>query len=189
MKTNFEQREKLALSGSVDTFRSVVKYLEDKYKPYHEGTVIWEPEAPESDYNMKLPPWICQPYFRASPEDHIQKLEVLQNIAKDPNTIKRQFFDLEGNTISRKKAKKLQKTLRKPKAGEKLNRHEELCLQDECLNTKGMKCQFLFCKTCCRNKCYADNLDCVGHQVMIKSKRENRIKLEAAKLESTSVLC
>ena len=106
MKTNFEQREILALSGSVQKFRSVVQYLEDKYRPYNEGTLKWEPEIVPGDFNLKLPPWLCQPYFRASPEDHIQKLEELQNIAKDPNTIKRQFFDLEGNAISRKKAKK-----------------------------------------------------------------------------------
>ena len=172
----------------MEKFRSVVQYLEEKYKPYHEGTLKWEPETVPGDFNMKLPPWLCQPYFRASPEDHIQKLEELQNIAKDPNTIKRQFFDLEGNAISRKKAKKLKKTLRKPKAGEKLNRHEELCLQNECLNTKGSKCAFYFCKTCCRNKCYADDLDCIGHQILIKSKRIHRLRLEAEKLVQNNQL-
>lgn len=30
------------------------------------------------------------------------------------------------------------------------------------------------CKKCCRDKCHLDNLDCIGHRILIKTKRQYR---------------
>lgn len=70
---NSEEREILGRNSTMESFRSVVDNLRKKYLPYHEGKLTWRPDT--EDYNLKLPPWLCQPYVRSSPEEHINKLE------------------------------------------------------------------------------------------------------------------
>uniref|UniRef100_A0A182RRK5 tRNA-dihydrouridine(16/17) synthase [NAD(P)(+)]-like n=1 Tax=Anopheles funestus TaxID=62324 RepID=A0A182RRK5_ANOFN len=132
LKSNAALREKLAGSHSVAEFRSVVIQLEQKYLPYHEGKQLWmgedeneeehdqapEGKAPQTikqDHNLHLPPWLCQPYMRAPPEVHRQKLEEAHRLANDPTREKRQFFDAHGNEISRKRMKKMRRVQRRPK--------------------------------------------------------------------------
>uniref|UniRef100_A0A182LUH3 tRNA-dihydrouridine(16/17) synthase [NAD(P)(+)]-like n=1 Tax=Anopheles culicifacies TaxID=139723 RepID=A0A182LUH3_9DIPT len=132
LKSNAELREKLAGSHSVAEFRSVVIQLEQKYLPYHEGKKLWmgedendedndQPEEDKAsptikqDQNLHLPPWLCQPYMRAPPEVHRQKLEEAHRLANDPTREKRQFFDAHGNEISRKRMKKMRRVQRRPK--------------------------------------------------------------------------
>ncbi|XP_053673576.1 tRNA-dihydrouridine(16/17) synthase [NAD(P)(+)]-like [Anopheles nili] len=127
LKSNATLREKLAGSHSVAEFRSVVVQLEQKYQPFHEGKQQWtgedenEPqeEAPDGDesrdQNMRLPPWLCQPNIRAPPEVHRQKLAEALRLADDPTREKRQFFDVHGNEISRKRMKKMRRVQRRPK--------------------------------------------------------------------------
>uniref|UniRef100_A0A182P3A4 tRNA-dihydrouridine(16/17) synthase [NAD(P)(+)]-like n=1 Tax=Anopheles epiroticus TaxID=199890 RepID=A0A182P3A4_9DIPT len=133
LKSNAELREKLAGSHSVAEFRTVVTQLEQKYLPYHEGKQLWTGEDDETtaetdttegepnqapakaDQNLHLPPWLCQPYIRAPPEVHRQKLEEAHRLANDPTREKRQFFDAHGNEISRKRMKKMRRVQRRPK--------------------------------------------------------------------------
>uniref|UniRef100_A0A6E8VX65 tRNA-dihydrouridine(16/17) synthase [NAD(P)(+)]-like n=1 Tax=Anopheles coluzzii TaxID=1518534 RepID=A0A6E8VX65_ANOCL len=142
LKSNAALREKLAGSHSVAEFRTVVTQLEQKYLPYHEGTILWtgeddsdathndddttstatengqQPSPPHPaklDQNLHLPPWLCQPYIRAPPEVHRQKLEEAHRLANDPTREKRQFFDAHGNEISRKRMKKMRRVQRRPK--------------------------------------------------------------------------
>lgn len=105
---------------------------------------------------------------------------------EDPNRIKRQFFDTDGNEISRKKMKKMRRTARRPQKGEKSDRHDETCSKLDCANTRGLKCEYTLCKSCCRDNCYSTNLDCPGHKIFIQSRRAKAIyfeKLEKMKMD------
>lgn len=46
---------------------------------------------------------------------------------------------------------------------------------------QGLKCAFKLCKICCRDKCYTENIDCIGHKFLIEKRRafkENKGKTE-----------
>lgn len=190
LPSNFKIREKIAIAHTLVDFRSAVMEIKEKYQPYHEGTLKYEEEiyrkdkdlddtqeeSETLDYNLKIPPWICHSYVRAPPEEHKRKMERHEAKAADPNTVKRQFFDVDGNEISRKRMKKLRRASRRPetKPNGKHDRCEVLC--GKCQQPKGLKCDL--CKPCCRDRCSAENLDCEGHKFMIKTKREKRSKVD-----------
>lgn len=142
-------RERIATSHTVPEFRAAVDILRGRFQPYHDGTQLYEPliddtdsadgagDSQERDYNLHLPPWICQPYIRMKPDDHIALLAEKQRIADDPERIKQEYFDSEGQQISRKRMKKLRRASRKPGAvlRSKDERQFELCHREEpCLN-------------------------------------------------------
>lgn len=122
---------------------------------------------------------MCQPHIRAPPETHKRNLAQKQELANNPNRQKREYFDDEGNQISRKRMKKLRRHLRKIHhkqsidIGPKLiQRHEHiLTLCQLCRNPLGLKCEYEMCRLCCREKCRIDNTCCFGH-----SARKNKIK-------------
>lgn len=92
----------------------------------------------ERDYNLRLPPWICQPYIRMEPEEHIKLVAEKQRIAEDPERSKQKYFDDEGHEITRKKMKKLRRASRRPNARgmrRKAERKLPLCKNsEECAN-------------------------------------------------------
>jgi tRNA-dihydrouridine synthase 1 len=170
----------MAMSLSIKSFREVVNSLAEKYRPVHEGEIVWENVAVDDfvpDYNLKLPPWICQPYYRLPPEQHKQKLEQKQS---DAEKTKKKYFDKEGNAVSHKRLKKLKRLEKRSKI--KIERHGELCIMQECDNTRGLKCHFSQCRICCRKKCYNEILNCSGHKFFIKDKRERAEKRRALRL-------
>ncbi|XP_050088302.1 tRNA-dihydrouridine(16/17) synthase [NAD(P)(+)]-like [Anopheles aquasalis] len=255
LKSNTALREELAVCRSVAEFRAVVAELQKRYQPYHDGLLKWtgeeeeqppqqsedavddEPaqEEPSSqpDYNLRLPPWLCQPYIRIPPEAHRQKLAEARRLAEDPTREKRQFFDVHGNEISRKRMKKMRRVQRRPKNrnrnahkkdaqprvnegeenadeeddqpedneaeegqgdnqvrlkisiaemnGRRRRSFDELCKNvTTCTNPMGLKCEHRLCKTCCRSKCYREDLDCPGHKIRIKSRRDKAKALTLA---------
>lgn len=171
------------MAYSFEAFRAIVNHLGDKYRPFHEGSEVWDGEPTDDevpDFNLKLPPWICQPYYRIPPAEHKQKLEEKQKEAE--TKVKQRYFDSEGNAISRKHMKKLKRLDKRAKV--KIERHGELCVLAECDNTRGLKCLFKFCRVCCRKKCYIETMNCAGHKVFIKDKRE-RTKLYEEQQQKT----
>lgn len=151
LKSNGPLREQMATSHSVADFRAIVKQLEAKYEPFHEGLQRWTGEEtnteqpPESEpdqptYNLALPPWLCQPYIRAPPEVHRQKMVDSARAAADPNREKRIFLDSDGNEISRKKMKKMRRVERRPNRAGLLpsdpKREPSRRFDDICKNTK-----------------------------------------------------
>uniref|UniRef100_A0A2M4B061 Uncharacterized protein n=1 Tax=Anopheles triannulatus TaxID=58253 RepID=A0A2M4B061_9DIPT len=58
---------------------------------------------------------------------------------------------------------------------------DELCKNTTtCTNPMGLKCEHRLCKTCCRSKCYREDLDCPGHKIRIKSRRDKAKALALA---------
>lgn len=143
-------REAMATSQKVCDFRKVILELEAEFSPYHnaEKLFINDPPPPNPNeenvppepltYNLSLPPWLCQPYIRMEPEEHKKMLAEKVKIAADPTRKKREFFDDEGNLISRKLAKKLKRIEQRPNyAPGMLNQERvlELCSNEqECVN-------------------------------------------------------
>lgn len=165
----------MARNSTMESFKNVVYGLRDRYLPYHEGRLAW-PQQP-SDYNLKLPPWLCQPYVRHPPEEHAQKLQI-QNTESQSKATKRKFKDEDGNEISRKRLKKLRRIARRPnRAAVVVKRGSNLCR--DCPNPVGLKCVHKLCRQCCRNKCFTENLDCVGHRNLTKTRRQMAIEFAA----------
>lgn len=128
-----------------------------------------------------------------APNEHKRIQAEKFRIAEDPATVKREFFDLDGNKISRKLSKKMKRKNRRPNGSctTKKQRILELCAIDlinpvvssnlQLINRRfgklmihllqGLKCAFKLCKNCCREKCYAENIDCVGHKFIIEKRR------------------
>lgn len=145
-------REQIATSHTVPEFRAAVEFLRTSFQPYHDGELLYDAHTVDGDaggndsnekkqdYNLYLPPWICQPYIRMRPDDHIALLAAKQRIADDPERIKQEYFDSDGHQISRKRMKKLRRASRKPGAVNVLrSKHErpfQLCRrrQEPCLN-------------------------------------------------------
>ncbi|XP_024888178.1 tRNA-dihydrouridine(16/17) synthase [NAD(P)(+)]-like isoform X2 [Temnothorax curvispinosus] len=170
---NQGERESLATNSTMEAFKGVTYALRDRYLPYHEGHLIWQ--TGRIDYNLKLPPWLCQPYVREPPQEYTQKLQ-------EGAPQKREYRDEEGNEISRKRSKKLKRIARRPNRATSIpKRSSDRC--HACPNPLGFKCEYKLCRQCCRNKCYIENLDCAGHRNLTKTRRQMAKEFEAKRKE------
>ena len=173
LRTNSGIREIVAKGQRLDDFKRAAIMLRDKYS--HRDNNDWDSEREELvSFNLKHPPWICQPYVRPPPEVHLKKLEEtrekerLKKAAIDLAEAKRPATSEDGNQISKKKMKKLERNPYK-----KFSHARENCkLCQTCPNPCGTKCGSNLCKKCCKEKCFKQELDCEGHKIFVKSKRE-----------------
>ncbi|XP_076286774.1 dihydrouridine synthase 1 [Lasioglossum baleicum] len=182
---NKEERENLAQNSTMESFRSVVYALRDRYLPYHEGRLAWHEQT--NDYNLKLPPWLCQPYVRSSPEEKETSLSTLET----DDTAKRKFTDEDGNEISRKRLKKLRRIARRPNRPTTVVAKRGFNFCRDCPNPVGFKCVYTLCRQCCRNKCFTENLDCAGHRNLTKTRRQMAVDFAAKRntIDDTISLC
>ncbi|XP_059054351.1 tRNA-dihydrouridine(16/17) synthase [NAD(P)(+)]-like isoform X1 [Achroia grisella] len=174
VEDNNEVRQLLATAQNINHFRQVCFAIKERYLHYHQGLKHFNNDESiiKLGYNLLLPPWICQPYVRMSPEEHTMKME-RHNKDQGENIHKRIHEDPDGNTISRKKMKKLRRIMRRPiKAENQTGRSGEICMKEDCLNPLGGKCVYQLCKKCCKSKCYEENLDCQGHRILVHTKRQ-----------------
>lgn len=128
LKRNVAIRQVIAISHTVPEFRRAIDQLCAAFEPFHNGTETYVEEDGDNgatkDYNLSLPPWICQPYIRMEPDEHIKLLAVKQKLAEDPARVRQEYFDDDGRKISRKLMKRLLRTSRRPNA-HGLRRKEE----------------------------------------------------------------
>ncbi|XP_050420103.1 tRNA-dihydrouridine(16/17) synthase [NAD(P)(+)]-like [Adelges cooleyi] len=182
-------REILAKGQTRDEFRRAINLLKDKYLPFHTGVLPWD--NVQNDYNLVFPPWLCQPYLRAIPPSRVDTTEVDVEsnnlLANEKENLKRTNEEdiTEELQMSKKKMKKLNKI--KNKSSSSQRGFEELC--SNCKNPKGLKCEYNFCKKCCRDKCYLEVADCLGHRILVKTnknvvrhKKEDKEKLECKQI-------
>lgn len=138
LKENNEIREEVAVAQNVEQFRDCINRLKAKFEPYHIGEKPWCGESEPYDYNLSLPPWVCQPYIRLEPEKHIELMAEKQRIANDPDREKNEFYDDDGQKISRKLMKKLKRSSRRSNTNQvrrRVQRVLELCSRTtECNN-------------------------------------------------------
>ncbi|XP_012251380.2 tRNA-dihydrouridine(16/17) synthase [NAD(P)(+)]-like [Athalia rosae] len=179
---NEEERGNLARNSTMESFRGVVEALRARYLPYHEGCLSWDPQS--SDYNLKLPPWLCQPYVRDSPQEHLNKIEA-KKMEQVNNMVKKDYKDEDGNEISRKRSKKLRRIARRPNRQDSVKRSSDLCT--DCPNPLGFKCEYKLCRQCCRKKCFRENLDCPGHRNLTKTRRQIAIEFAVKRQDIDSV--
>lgn len=79
---NAEQRSQLAVAQNVEEYSRIVSEIRMRYMPYYTGEKYWNLSA-EPTYNLVFPPWMCQPYVRPPPEEHLKKVEENQNKSAD----------------------------------------------------------------------------------------------------------
>ncbi|XP_023013217.2 dihydrouridine synthase 1 isoform X1 [Leptinotarsa decemlineata] len=174
ISSNNHLRIRLGAANTLHQFREITTEIKDMYEHFHEGLKTWEQTTENGTQNLILPPWLCQAYVRDTPENHIKKVEENKKKLNEDKLIpenKRHFENAEGNIISRKKMKKLRRISRRPEKPPNLpERNLEKCTK--CLNPLGSKCIYRLCKKCCKDKCYLGNLDCEGHRILVKTRRE-----------------
>ncbi|KAF5304014.1 hypothetical protein FQA39_LY01799 [Lamprigera yunnana] len=166
--SNNSLRMDLGAANTHDDFKRIVYCLMNMYVNYHEGLKKWEHTTAEGTQNLVLPPWLCQPYVRNPPEEHIKKTTEAESCVEN----KRQYEDSDGNPISRKRMKKLRRIARRPEKSESVQTHRSLEKCQLCVNPLGTKCEYKLCKKCCRDKCFIENLNCEGHRILVKARRE-----------------
>ncbi len=68
-------REDLATATSLQDLKTMTQGLERQLAPYHTGERTWTPAPDAAAARLPLPPWLCQPYVRIPPEDHLKKMQ------------------------------------------------------------------------------------------------------------------
>ena len=81
MPENFDLRYRLSKTSRVEDMISVVEDLRDRMSPYHSGERPWEPDPGSDQARLPMPPWLCQPYVRITPEEHLKKIQESQQRA------------------------------------------------------------------------------------------------------------
>lgn len=87
MEENFDLRIKLGAASNVEDFKKVTSELKDKYIDYHEGRNVWIQNVECESTDLVLPPWLCQPYVRMPPEQHLKLVESKVKAAEDNSQV------------------------------------------------------------------------------------------------------
>jgi len=177
LKENFDIREIIAKSGKLEDFREGVLELRRRYIDHHKGDSPFpDQEEIMKRLNIKLPPWICQPYVRQPPDEYKEKMaKITEEQKKDQASQGPPAKRLNENgeeILSKRKQKKMEKNPYKTFSKER--RGCALCVV--CKMPAGLKCAYQMCRKCCKEMCIKKKLDCEGHKMFFADKKlsENR---------------
>jgi len=175
IRGNSDLREIIAKGHSIEEFRTAVNGVKERYLKYHlnEETFI-EPEELKM-FNLKHPPWRCQPYVRPPPEVYLEKMRKIAEEERkgraesklEENKRSVSENEKEDLPLSKSKRKKLEKKEQKEK-WKILNQQKtdyQSCHSPDCNNPCSQKCAKLLCRKCCREKAKTEPLVCEVHKV------------------------
>ncbi|XP_042225553.1 tRNA-dihydrouridine(16/17) synthase [NAD(P)(+)]-like [Homarus americanus] len=83
MSENFDLRYRLSKTSSAEEMVVVVQNLKDRMMPYYTGEKPWNPEPDGEQARLPMAPWLCQPYVRIPPEEHLKKIHESQRRAQE----------------------------------------------------------------------------------------------------------
>lgn len=75
LSENNQIRINLGAANNLNIFKKIVIQLKEMYLPYYEGKIVWNGTVEGDTQNLVLPPWLCQGYIRAAPEEHLRKIK------------------------------------------------------------------------------------------------------------------
>ena len=147
-----------------------VNGVRDRYLRYHSQEESFpEPEELKM-FNLKHPPWLCQPYVRPPPEVYLEKMRKIAEEERkeraeskvEDNKRSSENDKEEDIQMSKSKRKKLEKKEQKER-WKLLNQQKteyQSCSADACNNPCSQKCAFLLCRKCCRDKATREPIIC-----------------------------
>jgi tRNA-dihydrouridine synthase 1 len=188
MKDNFDVRQLIAKGQNLSVFRGAVATLKERLLPYHEGKSNFVMPEEVKARKLRFPPWICQPYVRPPPEEHLKKVAEICERDKLARAAEKRVAEAElgvEEAISKNKLKKMDKNPNKnfPHARESC----KICVT--CPNPSSQRCEYGLCRQCCKTKCFNEELDCSGHGIQVKTKRELARARVAAGFPEICITC
>lgn len=201
IQTNFDLRERIGKSHSFTEFRDCVEELKNRFMKYHKGEEKFTMPEEISIFNLKQPPWICQPYVRPPPDVYIEKMRKLKELQQieqkktleaekllrerieEEDSCKRAISegdeaDSAETGLSKRQLKKMRKQeLRLRVTALAKEAGNPICEGGGCGNPCSLKCEHMMCRQCCRAKAKLEILDCHVHKMFKKTHME-RIRLK-----------
>lgn len=187
---NADTRQLVARAASLDQLQQAVDAIRNKYQVFVGGDggldggsspsecwSSWQPTEEEAVLvgHLRFPPFICQPHEREPIDKHLQKLQA---------NVERQQVAARAADNADKSAQQLQRSAHQPHVlskrqqkkmarGKKLGANRLLIPQcQSCPNPRGSRCEYVLCRLHCRLRCYQLELDCAGHRISCKTRRQ-----------------
>uniref|UniRef100_A0A8D8X8I6 tRNA-dihydrouridine(16/17) synthase [NAD(P)(+)] n=1 Tax=Cacopsylla melanoneura TaxID=428564 RepID=A0A8D8X8I6_9HEMI len=137
-----QMRQLIGKSKNVEDLRKVVPQIRDRFIGYHEGQIVW---CPPQDYDLKLPPWLCQSFVRPTAEER---------------ELKQKNKTLDQELLGFPKARKIM--MRKAKY--RWNMCTRNWNKTKCKHPRSNNCEHQLCRKCCIVYCKSEARDCIPHK-------------------------
>lgn len=168
----------IAKGHSVEEFRAAVEGVRERYLNFHLNEEPFELPEELKMFNLKHPPWVCQPYVRPPPEVYLEKMRKIaeeerkeraeNKLEENKRSVSENENEQDDTKMSKSKRKKLEKKEQKDR-WKKMNQEKtdyQSCDSADCNNPCSQKCEARLCRRCCREKATKEPVVC---EVMMKT--------------------